>query len=37
VWYPALKAVKRFRPDLVVIDEAAYKPLLRRKTFRLVE
>jgi len=37
VWYPALKAVKRFRPDLVFIDEVAYKPLLRRKTFRLVE
>jgi alpha-1,2-mannosyltransferase len=37
VWYPALKAVKRFRPELVFIDEVAYKPLLRRKAFRLVE
>jgi len=37
VWYPALKAVRRFRPDLVFIDEVAYKPLLRRKRFRLVE
>jgi len=37
VWYPVLKAVRRFKPELVFIDEVAYKPLLGRKAFRLVE
>jgi len=37
VWYPALKAIKRFKPDLVFIDEVTYKPLLKRKAFTLVE
>jgi len=37
VWYPALKAVRKFNPDLVFTDEVAYKPLLKHKTFRLVE
>ena len=37
VWYPAQKAIKRYKPELVFLDEVAYKPLLKRKDFRLVE
>jgi len=37
VWYPAQKATRRYKPELVFLDEVTYKPLLSQKTFRLVE
>ena len=37
VWYPTRKAIRRYRPGMVFLDEVTYKPLLRRKMFRLIE
>ena len=37
VWLPARKAVEKYSPSLVFIDEVAYKPLLRGRRFKLVE
>ncbi|MEM3994918.1 MAG: glycosyltransferase [Thermofilum sp.] len=37
VWLPARRAVERYSPSLLFIDEVAYKPLLRGRRFKLVE
>ncbi|MEM1637923.1 MAG: glycosyltransferase [Pyrobaculum sp.] len=37
VWAPAKRALKRHRPQVVFIDEVAYKPLARGRDFKLVE
>ncbi|MEM1568243.1 MAG: glycosyltransferase [Pyrobaculum sp.] len=37
VWRPAAKAIKKYKPSLVFIDEVTYKPLLKAKDFKLVE
>lgn len=37
VWLPAKKAVKKYKPELLFIDEVTYKPLARGRRFRLVE
>ncbi|MCU7787754.1 glycosyltransferase [Pyrobaculum sp. 3827-6] len=37
VWRPAAKAIKKYKPDIVFIDEVTYKPLLKEKDFKLVE
>lgn len=37
VWLPAKKAIERRNPTLVFTDEVAYKPIAKKKSFKLVE
>ncbi|AEA13682.1 glycosyl transferase, family 1 [Thermoproteus uzoniensis 768-20] len=37
VWRPAAKAVRKYKPEIVFIDEVTYKPLLKEKDYKLVE
>lgn len=37
VWFPAKKAIKKYKADIVFTDEVAYKPLIKDKSFKLIE
>ncbi|AFA40052.1 Glycosyltransferase [Pyrobaculum oguniense TE7] len=36
-WWPAKKAIDKYKPSLVFIDEPTYKPLARGRMYRLIE
>ncbi|CCC81965.1 glycosyltransferase [Thermoproteus tenax] len=37
MWMPAKRAIERYRPEVLFIDDAAYKPIAADKSFRLIE